>query len=271
MNQYANSSIQKTLTITDLHAMKQAGEKITCLTAYDASFASVMESAGIDMILVGDSLGMVMQGQSSTLPVTVADMVYHTACVCRGRQRSFVIADMPFMSYSTVADAAKNAARLIQAGGAQMVKLEGARSDVVHFLTEQGVLVCGHLGLLPQSINQLGRYKVQGKTEAAAGQIMADALKLEQAGAAMLVLECVPGTLAKEITRQLTIPVIGIGAGIDCDGQVLVVYDMLNISTGKRPRFSKDFMRGADSIQTAFKAYCLAVKDGSFPAEEHGY
>lgn len=259
----------KPLSINDLTAMKQRGEKISCLTAYDAGFGAIIDKAGVDIMLVGDSLGMVIQGHGTTLPVTINDMVYHTRCVCNTRQRAFVIADLPFLSYITPIAAVENAAKLIQQGGAQMVKLEGARLDCVGFLADQGIPVCGHLGLLPQSINYLGEYKVQGKEQAHAEKILNDAQKLEQAGAQLLVLECVPALLAGQISARLTIPVIGIGAGVDCDGQVLVLYDMLDIGTGKRPRFSKNFMHGAPSIEAAIYAYHQAVKQSQFPAPEH--
>jgi len=271
MNQYPSSSTVKPLSVTDLAAMKQRGEKIACLTAYDAGFSALIDKAGIDVMLVGDSLGMVIQGHDTTLPVTMNDMVYHTRCVSKARQRAFVIADLPFMSYATPVIAAKNAARLMQGGGAQMVKLEGARIEVVSFLADQGVPVCGHLGLLPQSINQLGGYKVQGKERADAERMIADAQALQQAGAGLLVLECVPAELAKEISARLTIPVIGIGAGVDCDGQVLVLYDMLDIGTVKRPRFSKNFMHGAANIEEAIVAYHQAVKQSQFPTLEHSF
>lgn len=271
MNQYPSAATLKPLTITDLSAMKQRGEKISCLTAYDAAFSALIDTAGVDIMLVGDSLGMVIQGHNSTLPVTVRDMVYHTRCVSNARQRSFIIADLPFMSYATPVMAAKTAAKLIQLGGAQMVKLEGPRIDCVNFLIEQGIPVCGHLGLLPQSINQLGSYKVQGKEQAAAEKILSDAYQLQQAGAGLLVLECVPANLAKDISTQLTIPIIGIGAGVDCDGQVLVLYDMLNIGTAKRPRFSRNFMNDATNIEEAIIAYHQAVKQSLFPAAEHSF
>ncbi len=271
MNQYSSVATVKTLSITDLAAMKQRGEKISCLTAYDAAFSALIDKVGIDMILVGDSLGMVIQGHSTTLPVTVRDMVYHARCVSNARQRAFVIADLPFMSYSSPIMAAQNAAKLMQVGGAQMVKLEGPRIDCVSFLVDQGIPVCGHLGLLPQSINQLGGYKVQGKERAAAEKILADAHQLQQAGAGLLVLECVPSVLAQAISSQLSIPVIGIGAGVDCDGQVLVLYDMLNIGTVKRPRFSKNFMADAANIEEAIHAYHQAVKQSRFPAAEHSF
>ncbi|MGZ8172557.1 MULTISPECIES: 3-methyl-2-oxobutanoate hydroxymethyltransferase [Methylobacter] len=271
MNQYSSTTALKPLSITDLAAMKQRGEKISCLTAYDAGFSALIDKAGVDMMLVGDSLGMVIQGHDTTLPVTIRDMVYHARCVSKARQRAFIIADLPFMTYATPVMAAKNAAKLMQLGGAQMVKLEGSRIDCVRFLVDQGIPVCGHLGLLPQSINQLGSYKVQGKEQAAAEKMLADAQQLQQAGASLLVLECVPASLAKEISLQLTIPVIGIGAGVDCDGQVLVLYDMLNIGTIKRPRFSRNFMSDAANIEEAINAYHQAVKQSRFPAVEHSF
>jgi 3-methyl-2-oxobutanoate hydroxymethyltransferase len=259
----------KTLSINDIAKLKQQGEKITCLTAYDASFTDLCEQANIDMLLVGDSLGMVIQGQNTTLPVTVEDMIYHCRCVTRARQRAFVIADLPFMSYPTPLIAAQNAALLMQQGGAQMVKLEGARVEIVRFLVEQGVPVCGHLGLLPQHINQTGVYRVQGKSAADADKILQQAIALQDAGAGLLVLECVPAGLAKTISETLAIPVIGIGAGMDCDGQVLVLYDMLGM--GNAPRFCKNFMQNAASISDAIAAYQHAVKQREFPSLEHSF
>lgn len=261
---------QKSLSIHDLAAMKRRGEKIACLTAYDASFGALIDQAGIDAMLVGDSLGMVVQGQSSTLRVTLDEMVYHTRCVASARRRAFLIADLPFMTYPDPLGAALNAAKLLQAG-AQMVKLEGARCDVVEFLVDQGIPVCGHLGLLPQSINRLGGYKVQGIEQADANKIAADAQRLQDAGASLLVLECVPALLAADISARLTIPVIGIGAGVACDGQVLVLYDMLDIGVGKRPRFSRNFMQPPVSIAEALGNYRQAVKDLTFPALEHAF
>jgi 3-methyl-2-oxobutanoate hydroxymethyltransferase len=261
----------KTLTHLDLLAMKQRGEKISCLTAYDASFSALIDAVGCDVILVGDSLGMVIQGNSTTLPVKIDDMIYHTRCVTKMCQRTLVVADLPFMTYDTPKNAAKNAARLIQDGGAQMVKLEGAKIEIIEFLVAQGISICGHLGLLPQFIHQLGGYKVQGKLVEAAEKLLADALAIQNAGATMLVLECVPAELAKQMTEKLTIPVIGIGAGKFCDGQVLVVYDMLGISTGKRPRFSKNFLADTNSIEFALKNYSNAVKNGEFPTDEHSF
>jgi len=266
-----NETTIKALTVNDLAAMKRRSEKISCLTAYDASFSALIDKAGVDMILVGDSLGMVIQGHETTVPVTISDMVYHTRCVSHAKRRAFVIADLPFMSYTTKEMAGRCAARLMQAGGAQMVKLEGARIDIISFLVNQGVPVCGHLGLLPQSINQLGAYAVQGREPAEAAKILADAHALQEAGASMLVLECVPAALARKMSAQLRIPVIGIGAGIDCDGQVLVLYDMLNIGIVKRPRFSRNFMEEAATIEEAICAYHQAVKQRQFPMPEHSF
>lgn len=263
----------KRLSLTSLRRMKTQGEKIAVLTAYDASFSHVLEEAGVDVILVGDSLGMVVQGQESTVPVTVNDMIYHTANVVRGSTRAFVIADMPFMSYANADQAIANAARLMAEGGAQMVKLEGGEvvTDTVRQLSARGIPVCAHLGLLPQSVHRLGGYLVQGREQQAADTLRRDALALEKAGAEMLVLECVPAELGLDISRRLTIPVIGIGAGADCDGQVLVLYDMLGLTPGKRPRFSHDFLAESGSIQSAVSRYVQAVKSGDFPGEEHQY
>ncbi|MDD5461471.1 MAG: 3-methyl-2-oxobutanoate hydroxymethyltransferase [Methylococcales bacterium] len=261
----------KLLTINDLSAMKKRGEKISCLTAYDASFSALIDKSGVDIMLVGDSLGMVVQGHSTTIPVTIDDMVYHTRCVSSARKRAFVIADLPFMSYSSPENAATNAAKLMQMGGAQMVKLEGPRMEIISFLVDQGIPVCGHLGLLPQSINRLGGYKVQGKDLVEAEKIIADAYQLQQSGAGLLVLECVPAMLAKEISTRLSIPVIGIGAGIDCDGQVLVLYDMLDIGIVKRPRFSRNFMQESATIEGAIHAYNEAVKQSRFPTSEQSF
>lgn len=250
--------------------MKRQGEKIACLTAYDASFSALIDAAGIEMMLVGDSLGMVFQGQASTLTVTLDDMIYHTRCVAAARRRAFVIADLPFLTYPYPLGAAVNAAKLMRAG-AQMVKLEGARFEVARFLVDQGIPVCGHLGLQPQSINRLGGYKVQGVEAADADKIISDAQKLQEAGVSLLVLECVPAKLAAEISAQLAIPVIGIGAGVDCDGQVLVLYDMLDIGVGKRPRFSMNFMQPPVAIAEALSNYRQAVKERRFPALEHSF
>jgi 3-methyl-2-oxobutanoate hydroxymethyltransferase len=259
------------VTVTTLRKMKQENRKFACLTAYDASFAQLLDEAGVEVLLVGDSLGMVVQGQPTTLPVTVDEMVYHTASVCRGNQDALLVSDMPFMSYATPEQALASAARLMKEGGAQMIKLEGGAVmlETVRHLTSHAVPVCAHLGLLPQSVHKLGGYRVQGRDQKSAEEIMEDARALEQAGADMLVLECVPRDLASRITASLDIPVIGIGAGPDCDGQVLVLYDMLGITPGKRPSFSRDFLADNGSVAGAIKAFVDAVRDGSFPAEEH--
>jgi 3-methyl-2-oxobutanoate hydroxymethyltransferase len=264
----------KPVTLATVREMKRRGEKITCLTAYDYSFASLLENAGIDMIMVGDSLGMVMQGHDSTLPVSVADMVYHARCVARGAKRALIIVDLPFMSYQqSPAHAFASAGRLMQKGGAQVVKLEGGEpmAETVRFLVERGVPVCAHLGLTPQSVHQLGGYRVQGREATAAEKIRHDAKVLQEAGASLLVLEAVPSELAKTISSDLEIPAIGIGAGPDCDGQVLVLQDMLGIYPRPSPKFSKNFMQGADSVEAAVKSYIAAVKSGAFPGPEHSF
>ena len=261
------------VTVPELAAMKTRGEKIVALTAYDAIFAHTLDEAGVDVILVGDSLGMVIQGHPTTLATSLDDMVYHTRCVARGNTHALLLADMPFMSYPAPERAAEHAARLIREGGAQMVKLEGGRnrSDTVRFLSEQGIPVCGHLGLLPQSIHHLGTYQVQGREDRSAQILLEDALLLQEAGASLLVLECVPAALGEEVSSALEIPVIGIGAGARCDGQVLVLHDLLGLGFGKRPRFVKDFMADAHDIPSAIRAYVQAVREGSFPAVEHSF
>lgn len=243
------------------------------LTAYDASFAALLEAAGVEALLVGDSLGMVVQGQESTLPVTIEDMAYHCRNVARGSRNALILADMPFMSYATPAQAMANAARLMREGGAQMVKLEGGRllGETVERLVAHGIPVCAHLGLLPQSVHRVGGYRVQGRKEPAAQRIYEDAVSLQQAGADMLVLECVPARLGEAIARALEIPVISCGAGPYCDGQVLVLYDMLGLSPGKPPRFSHDFLTRAADIPGAVRAYVSAVKRGEFPTLEQSY
>ena len=261
------------ITTSTLRKMKQAGEKITCLTAYDASFARILEEEGVEILLVGDSLGMVIQGHDSTLPVKLSDMVYHTKMVRAGSQSALVMADLPFMTYATPMQALASAGQLMKEGGAHMVKLEGGAPmvETVAKLAEHGIPVCAHLGLLPQSVNKLGGYKVQGRDEKEAHAMLADARAMENAGADILLLECVPSVLAAEISAEVEVPVIGIGAGSQCDAQVLVLYDMLGITPGKRPRFSKDFLQDAGDVRTAVRAYVQAVKDGSFPAEEHSF
>jgi len=261
------------ITLTTLQKMAQEGGRIAMLTCYDASFAAVLEEAGVDSLLIGDSLGNVLQGHESTLPVTLRDMVYHTACVARGSKRAFVVADMPFGSFQiSPQDTLRNAAELM-AAGAQMVKIEGGRPmlETIEFLTDRGIPVCGHLGLTPQSVHQLGGYRVQGKGETECQRLLKDAKQLEQAGAGMIVLEAIPAALAREVTAAITIPTIGIGAGADCSGQVLVLHDMLDVYPGKKAKFVKNYMRPAGSIQGAVELYVKEVKARTFPGPEHSF
>ena len=262
---------KKAVSVRRLAEMKQAKEKIACLTAYDASFAQLLDNAGVDVVLVGDSLGMVVQGETTTLPVSVEDMLYHTQCVARGLNKSLLITDMPFLSFTSVEQAVLNAGLFMKQGGAHMVKLEGGvdQAETVSALNSNGIPVCAHLGLQPQYVHKIGGYLVQGKEPAAADKMLNDALILQQAGADLILLECVPESLAARITRALDIPVIGIGASAECDGQILVLYDILDISLGIRPKFSKNFMASADSIDAAIRQYVCAVKQGDFPAAEH--
>jgi len=265
--------VAKRIMISALQNAYRKGEKIAALTCYDATFASVLENAGVDVLLVGDSLGNVIQGQSSTLPVTLDEMIYHVQCVVRNTRSVFILADMPFGTFQVSPQKTfENAARLM-AAGAQMVKIEGGRHlvETIEFLTCRGIPVCAHIGLIPQSIYQLGGYKVQGKTPDDARRLQEDALLLQDAGAAILVMELIPAALGEEITQSLTIPTIGIGAGAACSGQVLVLYDMLGISSGTSPRFVKNFMIGTDSIQAAVRSYVNEVKAGRFPAHEHTF
>lgn len=264
----------KPVTVLTLRDMKRAGEKIACLTAYDFSFASMLDRAGVDLVMVGDSLGMVMQGHESTLPVSIADMVYHGACVARGLTRALLVVDMPFMSYqASPTQALATAGRLMRKGGAHVVKLEGGEpmAETVRFLVERGIPVCAHLGLTPQSVHQLGGYRVQGRGVEAAERLRRDARNLEQAGASLVVLEAVPSALAATVTQELSIPTIGIGAGPDCDGQVLVLQDMLGIYPRPTAKFVRNFMEGNDSIEAAIKAYVTAVKTRAFPTAEHAF
>lgn len=259
-------------TVPVMAEMKAAGQPIAMLTAYDASFARLLDQADVDCVLVGDSLGNVVQGQDSTLPVTIEHMAYHVGAVRRGLEHALLIADLPFLSYHDRTSAMHAAGQVMRAG-AGMVKLEGgsAMVPIVADLVTQGVPVCGHLGLTPQHVHRFGGYRVQGRDEALARALRDDASALEAAGAGMLVLECVPSPLARVVAESLTIPVIGIGAGLDVDGQVLVLYDMLGISTGRSPRFVKDFMAGSGSISEAIAAYVRAVREREFPAAEHSY
>ena len=261
------------VTLASLQALKRRGEKIACLTCYDASFTRVLETAGIELFIVGDSLGMVLMGYETTVPVCMDDMVYHAANVARAGQYSYRIVDLPCRSYETTGQALANARRLVDEGGADMVKLEGGvgKLAIVEHLVRHEIPFCGHIGLLPQSVEEPGGYRVQGRDEISARAIKEDARALEAAGAGMLVMECIPASLATEITRSVSIPTIGIGAGPGCDGQVLVLHDMLGIVTRKPPRFVKDFLCDAGTVAGAVTAYISAVKDGRYPAPEHGY
>jgi 3-methyl-2-oxobutanoate hydroxymethyltransferase len=271
MYQGQESTPRKPVTVKTLLKLKQDREKFAVLTVYDASFAAILEAAGVEVVLVGDSLGMVVQGRDTTVPVTMEDMIYHSRLVARGCRLPLLMVDMPFMSYPTVDQALRNAARLMQEGQAQMVKLEGDGNlaEAVRQLSRNGVPVCAHLGLLPQSIHKLGGYRVQGREDAAARQLLDDALRLQDAGADIVLVECIPAALAEQVAQALTVPLIGIGAGPGCDAQVLVLYDMLAITLGHRPKFSRNFLEGQPSIQAAVAAYVQAVKAGTFPGPEH--
>ncbi|MEM9386322.1 MAG: 3-methyl-2-oxobutanoate hydroxymethyltransferase [Pseudomonadota bacterium] len=259
------------VTLSTLRDFKRKGEKFSSLTAYDASFAARVDGAGVDVVLVGDSLGMVVQGHDSTVPVTVDDIIYHSKAVARGLHRAFLMVDMPFMSYTSPDVALENAIRLMQLGGAQMVKLEGnARQlEVVEHLASRDIPVCAHLGLRPQSVHKIGGFRVQGREQDTGQAMVDDALALQNAGADMVLLECVPSALGDRITKALGVPVIGIGAGPDVDGQILVLYDILDITPGRKPRFTQNFMAGAASIPDALAAYVDAVRSGRYPAQEH--
>jgi len=259
------------VNVATLERMKAEGEKIACTTAYDASFATLVDDAGIDVVLVGDSLGMVIQGHDTTVPVTLDDVIYHCRAVVRGLYRPFVMADMPFMTYASKEQALENAVRLMQDGGAKMVKLEGGAGqvEIVEFLSNHDIAVCAHLGLKPQSVHKVGGFRVQGREEAAAEQMEKDAIALERAGADLVLLECIPAKLGTQITRALHVPVIGIGAGPDTDGQILVLYDVLDITAGRKPKFTKNFMEGNTSLVEAVKAYTQAVKSHAYPGPEH--
>ena len=264
------------ITINDLQNLKKRNEKITVLTAYDASFTKHIEQAGVEVILVGDSLGMVVQGHDTTVPVTVDDMVYHTKMVSRARENALLIADLPYHSYLNKEDALNNAKRLMQEAGADMVKFEGGGQFVAiaEHLIKNDIPVCGHLGLLPQSVIELGGYKVQGREQSAAEIIVQDALALKSAGVEIIVLECIPQQLAARISEEVDILTIGIGAGLDCSGQVLVLYDLLGITPGKRPKFSKDFLAELKediSVTSAIEAYVKAVKSLAFPEQAHSF
>lgn len=260
-------------TLSGLHKLMQEGSPIAMLTCYDASFASLLDAAGVDTMLIGDSLGNVLQGHDSTLPVSQRDMVYHVSCVARGSKRAFIIGDMPFGTFQVSPQETFRNAAEIMAAGAQMVKIEGGRPmlETMTFLTERGIPVCGHLGLTPQSVHQLGGYKVQGRQQSDAERLREEARLLEDAGAGMIVLEAIPAVLAEEITEAARVPTIGIGAGKNCHGQVLVLHDMLDIYPGKKAKFVKNFMKGAGSIQAAVENYVKEVKAGTFPGPEHSF
>ncbi|MDH3615370.1 MAG: 3-methyl-2-oxobutanoate hydroxymethyltransferase [Gammaproteobacteria bacterium] len=259
------------INVSTLRKMKHDGEPIACLTAYDASYAALVDAAGIDLVLVGDSLGMVIQGHDTTVPVTVDDIIYHSRTVARGLRRAFLVADMPFMSYTEPGQALDNAVRLMQDGGAMMVKLEGGddQVEIVRHLARHDIPVCAHLGLKPQSVHKIGGFKVQGREPDQAKDMLASAERLQDAGADIVLLECVPNEAGKIITDALQVPVIGIGAGPDVDGQILVLYDILDITQGRTPRFVRNFQEGCTSPLDAVRAYISAVKDGSYPASEH--
>jgi 3-methyl-2-oxobutanoate hydroxymethyltransferase len=259
------------VTLSTLDDMKAKGEKIASLTAYDASFAVLLDEADVDLVLVGDSLGMVVQGHDTTVPVTMDDMVYHARAVVRGLHRPFLMVDMPFMSYPAKEQALANAVRLMQEGGAKMVKLESGAGQIetVEFLANHDVAVCAHLGLKPQSVHKTGGFRVQGRQADQAKRMLQAAKDLERAGADIVLLECIPTELGRAITSELKVPVVGIGAGPHTDGQILVTYDVLDITTGRKPRFVRNFMQGAGSNLEALKAYVQAVKKGEYPAPEH--
>ena len=265
------SDDKKPVTISSLKKMKKEGEKIASLTAYDASFAALVDEGGTDLVLVGDSLGMVINGHATTVPVTVEQIIYHTQAVKAGLQRAFLLVDMPFMSYADKHIALQNATRLMQEGLAHMVKLEGGELQVptVEYLAERGVPVCAHIGLTPQHVHKMGGFKVQGREEAAAKQMIKEAKLLQDAGADIVLLECVPSSVGKAVTEALDVPTIGIGAGPDCDGQILVLYDILDVTIGRKPRFAKNYIQGSGNCLDAIKTYVSEVKSGAYPAEEH--
>lgn len=264
-------SARPPVNVATLRRMKEQGEKIASLTCYDASFAALTDEAGVDVVLVGDSLGMVIQGHDTTVPVTLNDVIYHCRAVAKGLFRPFLMADMPFMTYTSREQALQNAVRLMQEGGAKMVKLEGGAGqvEIVEFLARHDIPLCAHLGLKPQSVHKTGGFRVQGREEAAAEQMKRDARALQDAGADIVLLECIPSQLGAEITRELHVPVIGIGAGPDTDGQILVLYDVLDITPGRKPRFVRNCMAGHDSPLAALKSYVAAVKSREYPAPEH--
>ena len=264
-------SARPPVNVATLRRMKEEGDKIASLTCYDASYAALVDECDAEVVLVGDSLGMVIQGHDTTVPVTLEHVIYHCKAVARGLSRPFLMADMPFMTYTSREQALQNAVRLMQEGGAKMVKLEGGAGqvEIVEFLASHDIPVCAHLGLKPQSVHKTGGFRVQGREEAAADQMRRDAKALQDAGADIVLLECIPSGLGKEITAELHVPVIGIGAGPDTDGQILVLYDVLDITPGRKPRFVRNFMTGHDSPLAALKSYVEAVKSRAYPAPEH--
>jgi 3-methyl-2-oxobutanoate hydroxymethyltransferase len=264
-------STRPPVNVATLRQMKEQGEKIASITCYDASYAALCDAAGADVVLVGDSLGMVIQGHDTTVPVTLEHIIYHCKAVAKGLFRPFLMADMPFMTYTSREKALQNAMRLMQEGGAKMVKLEGGAGqvEIVEFLASHDIAVCAHLGLRPQSVHKTGGFRVQGREDAAADQMKRDAVALQNAGADVVLLECIPSKLGKEITDELHVPVIGIGAGPDTDGQILVLYDVLDITPGRKPRFVQNFMTGHDSPVAAIESYVKAVKSRAYPAPEH--
>jgi len=264
-------SARPPVNVATLRRMKEQGEKIASITCYDASYAALVDEAGADVVLVGDSLGMVIQGHDTTVPVTLEHIIYHCKAVAKGLFRPFLMADMPFMTYTSREQALQNAVRLMQEGGAKMVKLEGGAGqvEIVEFLASHDIAVCAHLGLKPQSVHKTGGFRVQGREDAAAGQMKRDAKALQDAGADVVLLECIPSHLGAEITQELHVPVIGIGAGPDTDGQILVLYDVLDITPGRKPRFVKNYMTGHDSPLAALRSYVAAVKSREYPAPEH--
>jgi len=259
------------INVSTLRDMKESGEPIACLTAYDASYASLVDAAGIDLVLVGDSLGMVIQGHDTTVPVTVSDIIYHTKMVARGLRRAFLVADMPFMSYSDPGQALQNAVQLMQEGGAMMIKLEGGEGqiEIVEHLSRHDIPVCAHIGLKPQSVHKIGGFKVQGRDPEHARRMVDNARRLQDAGADIVLLECVPNEVGEAVRNELHVPVIGIGAGPDVDGQILVLYDILDITQGRTPRFVKNFQAGNDSPLAAIQAYVRAVREKTYPEAEH--
>jgi 3-methyl-2-oxobutanoate hydroxymethyltransferase len=265
------SMAQPPVNVSTLRRMKEEGEAIVCLTAYDASFAALIDTAGVDVVLVGDSLGMVIQGHDTTVPVTVDDVIYHCRAVARGLRHAFLMADMPFMSYTSNEQALNNAVRLMQEGGAMMIKLEGGEGqvDIVEHLARHDIPVCAHLGLKPQSVHKIGGFRVQGREPDKAREMVVSAKRLQDAGADVVLLECVPNEVGRAVTTELGVPVIGIGAGPDVDGQILVLYDILDITQGRTPRFVRNFQQGLDSPLAALQAYVRAVRNGDYPAAEH--